>query len=417
MLKMKKYKKNLFIFIITIILCLGFFVFQKQALADNVCDSYTGTEKEQCEDKLDQAKTYQKIIKLKEKQEATISSQLQVINQAQQKTTQDLKSTSEKLQSLGEQINSLTEKIKENERQVEFQRKMLRALMQNYYEYDRQGILNLVLLEKNLSDSLRGADYIQQSGMKINELLAEIRKIKKEMEEQKVQLEDKKNESEKLKENLEDKNLALQNNENQKEILLGQTQKDKEKYSRLLASIEDEIYQLEASKSVDYSNVPAAKGGYFDYPVSKSVITQNYGCLNDSFARRSYPSCNGGKGGFHNGLDFGKNGGTTIFTAKSGKVIGSGNNGRYAYGQWLAIDHGDGLITLYGHLSSKSVSKGKTVKTGDKIGIMGSTGYSTGTHLHFSVFDKKSFEIVESTKKAGLMIPTGASISPKRYLK
>jgi len=180
---------------------------------------------------------------------------------------------------------------------------------------------------------------------------------------------------------------------------------------------ENEIYELEVNKTVDYSNVPAAKGGYFNYPVSNPSISQNYGCLQDSFARRSYPACNSGKGGFHNGLDFNKNSGTTIFSARSGTVIGSGNNGRYAYGQWLAIDHGDGLVTLYGHLSSKSVSKGSKVKAGEKIGVMGTTGYSTGTHLHFSVFDKKSFETVESKHVSGLMIPAGGSLSPKRYLK
>ncbi len=371
------------------------------------CDSasLTPDEQDQCEELKKQAKTYNSIIKLKEKQEATISSQLQVIEQAQQKTTRELKSTSENLKSLQEQIGDLTEKIKENKRQVAFQKKMLRALMQNYYEYDRQGILNLVLLEKNLSDSLRGADYIQQSGMKINELLSEIRKIKKEMEEQKIQLEAKENESEKLKETLEDKNLALQNTENQKEILLGQTQKDKEKYNQLLASIEDEISSLESGKYVDYSNLPPDKNGYFAYPVKPVVITQGYG--KTSFSK-NYSS------GLHNGIDFSiKNG--PVYAVKSGKVIATGNNGRYAYGKWIAIDHGDGLVTLYGHFSSLGVSKGQKVGGREKIGTSGNTGFSTGPHLHFSVFVKKSFEIVESTKVSGLMLPVGASINPKKY--
>lgn len=415
---MIKIKTNLILFFLVASLAPSFLFIPKARGLD--CNSATLTPEEttscikEAEKKI---KTYNSIINLKEKQETLITSQLQQINIEQGKTRQNLQSASEKLKETLKQINDLEEKIKENERQIEFQRRMLRALMQNYYEYDRQGILNLVLLEKNLSDSLRGLDYIQQSGMKVNELLSKIRKIKKELEEQKIQLEDKKNESEKVKETLEDKNLALQNTENQKEVLLGQTQKEKEKYSQLLANIEDEIYNLESTKSVDYSNVPAAKGGYFNYPVSGPLITQNYGCLADSFARRSYPSCNGGKGGFHNGLDFGRNSGTNIFSVRSGKVIGSGNNGRYAYGQWLAIDHGDGLVTLYGHFNSKSVSKGSNVKAGQKIGVMGSTGYSTGTHLHFSVFDKKSFETVESKYVSGLMIPTGGSISPKRYLK
>ncbi|PIU80656.1 MAG: hypothetical protein CO140_03195 [Candidatus Moranbacteria bacterium CG_4_9_14_3_um_filter_40_7] len=420
-LKMIKTKNNKLLFIVALIIGMGFFIFQKQVLADDACEFLTGTEKKDCESKVDKAETYKKIINIKEKQGTLLSTQLYQLDIKQEKTQQDIRSTSEKLNELTKQVGSLKEKIKENEKQIEFQKKMLRVLMQNYYEYDRQGILNIVLLEKNLSETLRGSDYIQQSGIKVNQLLAEIKKIKKEMEEQIIQLEDKKNESEELKETLEDKNLALQKTEIQKEILLGQTQQDKAKYSQLLAIIEDEIYNLESTKSVDYSNIPAAKGGYFNYPVSSPIITQNYGCLHDSFARKSYPRCDGGKGGFHNGLDFGKNSGSNIFSVRSGKVIASGTcyiNGKwYAYGRWLAIDHNDGLVTLYGHLSSKSVSKGNNVKAGQKIGTMGTTGYSTGTHLHFSVFDKKSFETVESKYVSGLMIPTGASVSPKRYLK
>lgn len=400
-------KNNLILFFLVATLASSFlFVPQAQGLD---CDSATLTPAEitTCiKEKEQKAETVTSILKLYVKTGTTISSQLQVIDLAQQKTTQDLTSASEKLKSLGEQIDDLTEKITENERQVEFQRKMLRVLMQKYYEYDRQGILDLVLLEKNLSDSLRGADYIQQSGMKINELLAEIRKIKKELEDQKVQLEDKKNESEKLKETLEDKNLSLQNTENQKEILLGQTQKDIKKYSQLLASIEDEISSLESGKYVDYSNLPPDKNGYFAYPVKPVVISQGYG--KTSFSK-NYSS------GLHNGIDFSiKNG--PVYAVKAGKVVATGNNGRYAYGKWVAIDHGDGLVTLYGHFSSIGVSKGQKVGEREKIGTSGNTGFSTGPHLHFSVFVKSSFETVESTKVSGLMLPVGASINPKKYL-
>jgi murein DD-endopeptidase MepM/ murein hydrolase activator NlpD len=405
---MTKVKNNLILFFLVAILAsFSLFVPKVKSLT---CDSATLTPIELTNCKKQQelekkAETYTSILKLKEKQATTISGQLQVIDLAQQKTTQDLTSASEKLKSLQDQISDLTEKIKENERQMEFQRKMLRALMQNYYEYDRQGILNIVLLEKTLSDSLRGADYIQQSGMKVNELLAEIRKIKKELEEQKIQLEDKKNESEKLKETLEDKNLTLQNTEDQKQILLGQTQKEKEKYSQLLASIEDEISSLESSKYVDYSNLPPDKNGYFAYPVKPVVISQGYG--KTSFSK-NYSS------GLHNGIDFSIKYGP-VYAVKAGTVLATGNNGRYAYGKWVVINHGDGLVTLYGHFSSIGVSRGQKVGEREKIGISGNTGFSTGPHLHFSVFVKSSFETVESTKVSGLMLPVGASINPKKY--
>jgi murein DD-endopeptidase MepM/ murein hydrolase activator NlpD len=202
--------------------------------------------------------------------------------------------------------------------------------------------------------------------------------------------------------------LAIRHHDDEQHALLGQTQADKARYEKLLSEIEDEIYNLESGKSADLSKLPPAKGGYFDYPVGSVRITQKYGMT-------SYAKAGAYGGKPHNGIDFGISYGN-IYAAGSGKVIGSGNNGKYAYGQWLAIDHGDGLVTLYGHLSKKLVGKGDKVKKGDKIAVSGNTGNSTGPHLHFSVFSSKSFETVESKYVDGLMIPIGASVNPMRYL-
>ncbi len=85
-------------------------------------------------------------------------------------------------------------------------------------------------------------------------------------------------------------------------------------------------------------------------------------------------------------------------------------------GDIVAIDHGNGIVTLYGHMSSQSVKKGQSIDTGDKIGLVGQTGYATGPHVHFSVFSAKSFEIVNSKVVSGLTIPVGATVNPLNYL-
>ncbi|MEO1445043.1 MAG: M23 family metallopeptidase, partial [Cyanobacteria bacterium J06635_11] len=86
---------------------------------------------------------------------------------------------------------------------------------------------------------------------------------------------------------------------------------------------------------------------------------------------------------FHAGTDFGAAHGSPIRAAETGVVIMSGWYG--GYGNTVILDHGGGLTTLYGHASRLHVSEGDTVKKGDTIAAIGTTGLSTGPHLHFEV--------------------------------
>lgn len=85
----------------------------------------------------------------------------------------------------------------------------------------------------------------------------------------------------------------------------------------------------------------------------------------------------------HNGLDMHGNAGDPIRAAADGKVIFAGVKG--GYGNAVMIDHGGGMVTLYAHQSKLLVKEGERVKAGDVIGLIGSTGLSTGPHLHFEV--------------------------------
>lgn len=87
----------------------------------------------------------------------------------------------------------------------------------------------------------------------------------------------------------------------------------------------------------------------------------------------------------HTGIDLTSRSGTTILASASGKVISVTRGWGGGYGNHIVISHGNGFTTLYGHMSSFTVSQGQYVNQGQQIGIMGSTGWSTGTHLHFEI--------------------------------
>jgi hypothetical protein len=109
-------------------------------------------------------------------------------------------------------------------------------------------------------------------------------------------------------------------------------------------------------------------------PLNSSDITSSFGYRADPFT---------GETKFHAGTDFGAAMGDSVFATGDGKVVQAGENG--GYGLSVTIDHGNGLETLYGHLSEILTSVGKQVSIGELIGLVGSTGNSTGPHLHYEV--------------------------------
>jgi murein DD-endopeptidase MepM/ murein hydrolase activator NlpD len=117
-----------------------------------------------------------------------------------------------------------------------------------------------------------------------------------------------------------------------------------------------------------------ALGELFIYPI-RGRLTSPFGWRNDPIS---------GVRRYHAALDLAANTGTPVKAAMEGKVATVGYNG--TYGKFIILSHGNGFQTMYAHLSVTSVTQGSTVQQGTKIGEVGSTGYSTGPHLHFAVY-------------------------------
>ncbi|RJQ14755.1 hypothetical protein C4553_00315 [Candidatus Parcubacteria bacterium] len=160
--------------------------------------------------------------------------------------------------------------------------------------------------------------------------------------------------------------------------------------------------QQRSPKTVNRATLPSRTTTSLLWPVASRTITQDYG-------KRS--SLLGGN--VHEGIDISVTLGTAVTASANGFVSGTGDNGSYGYGRWVSVNHGNNLTTLYGHLSRINVRNGQSVVAGQLIGSSGSTGFSTGPHLHFGVYTTDTFEILSSNFGP---VPVGGPINPFDYL-
>ncbi|OGF59445.1 hypothetical protein A2W40_03410 [Candidatus Giovannonibacteria bacterium RIFCSPHIGHO2_01_45_12] len=207
----------------------------------------------------------------------------------------------------------------------------------------------------------------------------------------------------------------------EKNSLLSATKNQEAAYQKLLkereqkrAQIYEEIRKIEdeLKKQIDFGTLPSFGKGILLLPIDGGVLTQGFG--NTSFASYTDVYANG----FHNGVDFKASIGTPVRAADGGVVKATGNSDllcpRGSYGKWVLIEHPNNLATLYAHFSLIRVSPRQTVGRGDIIGYSGNTGYVTGPHLHFTVYDARTVQLRPS-RICGVL-PYGGYLNPLNYL-
>jgi len=398
------------------------------ARAEDSLDSLTAEQRKALEDREDELddikakiKAYKDIVNLKQRQGAALGDQIESL-EAQAKSLELQMDLNQKtLVEIQSEVQILTERIRQKEAVIIHQKGILSEIMRGYYD-DQASVIpaELIMNASQMVNPLQEGEWTAETGAKMSELLSSLRSLRESLVSEHQALIEKQKKADTLRLQLEEQDARLDSTKTNKEQLLAKTQSEVQKYDALVddlekqrEEIEDEIESLEAGKidALDTKDLPGFNKGTLSYPVRKVTITQSYG--KTSFAKKSgfY------KSGFHNGIDFGIPIGTSILAAADGKVIAIGNNGKYAYGRYVAIDHGNGLVTMYGHLSSVTRKLGEKVKRGDTIAKSGNTGNSTGPHLHFTVFSAKSFDVVASKVVKSLKdIPVGATVNPKVYL-
>lgn len=332
--------------------------------------------------------------------------------------TLTLKSNLISIDKLGLEIQELNNNIKESERQIELKTKAIRKILREMQIKDNEPLVATILKNESLSESLSEINNLQQLRSSLSDDIRALISLKSELEKQrslvtkkKIKVEEEYQTSKVRKSLLEEKQqehkqlLALTKNEKQTyEAKLRELAKRQEEIAREIETIEAEL-----RKQINPDLLPEFRPGVLAYPVPGARITQNYGKTKFSY---NY------KGRRHNGIDFAAPFGTPVRSAEEGIVINIGNSDQYcprgAYGKFIVVKHFNNLTTLYAHLSRIAVEPGDKVKRGEVIGYMGSTGFSTGSHVHFTVYDSHTFQMKQS-RICGLL-PFGGDIDPNKYL-
>ena len=283
-------------------------------------------------------------------------------------------------------IAELEAKIAEKENEIEITGKNIDAQYESFkqimrltYEEGDASYIEMVLGAEDFYDFLVRIEqvtslmeYNQRVMKELKDSKAALEEAKKELEESKTaqeafkaELDSDKAELDQFQEDLEGYLQTLENTINANSTAY---QKYKAEEDKLDKELEDYLKELQAKQNAAYV------GGEFMWPVpiSWNRISSNYG----------YRTLFGVKE-FHRGIDIPAYAGTNIYASNGGTVVTAVYH--YSYGNYVVIDHGGGKSTLYAHATKLNCKKGDVVKKGDVIAFVGTTGNSTGNHLHFEV--------------------------------
>ncbi len=391
-----KYRKTGIILVLCFLIAIGFagndtFVSRAEITSDSIKDKQnqiSAAEKEK--DKLKQGLTDVKKLKQEleksknslEKYIIQLDSNLDTVNAK----IKELQTTIEQKEA---DIEITTQELNEALEIEHNQYEAMKVRIQFMYEQGDSFYLDALFGADSFGDILNRADYFEDVASydrkkleeyMLNRQLVEL--CKQELELEKEVLEEAKYAQELEQDNLEElieakeqQITAYETDITNKEAAIKQYEDDIAAQAELIAQLEAAVAEEKRRLLEENGEVLKYDGGMFKWPAP------SYTRISSEFGNRVHPTL--GVVLFHNGVDMAAPGGSKILAAYDGRVVAADYSS--SMGNYIMIDHGDSLYTVYMHASELYVSKGDVVVKGEHIAAVGSTGRSTGNHLHFSV--------------------------------
>lgn len=422
----KKLLKPIFSFVLAFVMAASLFVgFIPTTASAKVTQSEIDDLKSQKAALSEQSASYEATINsLKNKKNAQVELKT-ALDSKLALTNQQIMNLEEQIKLHDALIERKTQEVDEAQKtadeQLEKYKKRVRAMEEsgryNYFEvlFGANSIGEFLSLIDDIGDIMQSDKDLEES---YKQSVTDLKTVKAEYEEAQAELKQNKVECAQLKDQLQmditqaaSVITSLQSEINDNASVLSELDSQE---SALQSQIQSKVKQLNEQKKAEEeanrnNNNGGSSGGNSGgssvgtgnlvWPSYCTYITSRQG-------PRVHPITGEYKN--HGGTDIGASYGSAIYAADSGKVVSSSDGWNGGWGNYVMIDHGNGMQTLYAHMSSRAVSVGQTVKRGQTIGYVGSTGMSTGPHLHFEMYVNGA-RIDPQTKYPGMSFTYSAS--------
>jgi murein DD-endopeptidase MepM/ murein hydrolase activator NlpD len=420
----RMHNKNIFFFII--FLCFFsipvFFSYGQSAsvLKDKIDEKSAEIEKLEA-----QIKVFQGQLNTLSKEKASLNGSIQQLDLTKKKLNADISVTQKKIDQTNFKIQGLSSQINTKEGSINNALDAIALDIKKTNELEETSILENILSANDFSSVWDDIDNMVTLRDAIRENIKELKEVKVELEDTRDVSVKAKKELTALYTQLADQKKIVEQNVKEKSTLLAQTKNSEASYQKLVAeqlakkqAFEKELedYESQLKFILDPSTIPT--GRVLSWPLDNIFMTSPYGPRWSSF---------------HRGTDFRASVGTAVKVVADGTVLGVGNTDlacpKASFGQWILVEHNNGLATTYAHLSLIKVKKGDKVFRGTIIGYSGNTGSSTGPHLHLSLYVAKdasgapavSVQSIPSKSCLGKTLTqpiasTAAYLDPMKYL-
>jgi murein DD-endopeptidase MepM/ murein hydrolase activator NlpD len=385
----------------------------------------------------------------------TLESEVSRLDLSRKKVGTDIAVTENRIGSVNLQLEELGLEITDKEARILQDADAVKQALRTVHRLGDLSLIEQLFATKDIADFWEEREALTRLQTSLRADIRELLDLKEALAEDQEEVTARKAQLVSLKVELSGQKAVLDATRKEQNNLLSATKSKESEYQRILnekvearKQFEAELQQFESqlTYALDPSSIPSSGSGTLKFPFSDEYMQKckerektlkNIYCITQYFGDTAFSRGGAYNGKGHNGVDFVAQTGTKVLAALAGSVMATGNTDAvprcYSYGKWVLVRHANGLSTLYAHLSVISVSEGQSVGTGDIIGFSGNTGYSTGPHLHFTVYASDGVQIknlrdwysqngqslTSPCAKGGAVIPVAATeayLNPLQYL-